>query len=106
MGVGTVVGLYSLLHVLRPDYNPLQRFLSEYAVGRFGALMTVTFFLQALIALAFVTGLFREVRHSGSLLAGCAFLTVAALTLTMAGVFQTDLNNPTGESSRLITRAG
>ena len=39
MGVGTVVALYLLLHILRPDYNPLQRFLSEYAVGRFGVLM-------------------------------------------------------------------
>ena len=49
LGVVTVVTLYLLLHVLRPDYNPLQRFLSEYAVGRFGVLMTAAFFLQALI---------------------------------------------------------
>jgi hypothetical membrane protein len=106
MGVGTVVALYSLLHVLRPDYNPFQHFLSEYAVGRFGMLMTATFLLQALISLALVTGLFREVRHSGSLLAGCAFLTVAALALAVAGVFPTDLSDPTNEPVGLTTRAG
>src|SRR5690242_5158673 len=105
MGVGTVVALYSLLHLLRPEYNPFQRFLSEYAVGRFGMLMTASFLVQALISLALVIGLFREVRHSGSLLAGCAFLTVAALALTVAAVFQTDLSDPT-EPSRLITRTG
>jgi len=53
-----------------------------------------------------VIGLFREVRHSGSLLAGCAFLTVAALTLMVAGVFHTDLSDPTDEPSHLSTRAG
>jgi hypothetical membrane protein len=100
-----VVALYSLLHLLRPDYNPFQRFLSEYAVGRFGGLMTAAFLLQALISLALVIGLFREVRHSGSLLAGCAFLIVAALTLTLAGVFQTDLSDSIGPF-RLITPTG
>lgn len=106
MGVGAVFGLYVVLHLLRPDYNPFQRFLSEYAVGRFGVLMTANFFLQALISLALVIGLFREVRHSGSLLAGCAFLTVAALTLALSGIFPTDLSDSTGEPSRLITRTG
>ena len=85
LGVVTVFALYVLLHVLRPDYNPLRRFLSEYAVGRFGVLMTAAFFLQALISLALVIGLFRDVRHSGSLLAGCAFLTVATVALTVSG---------------------
>jgi hypothetical protein len=106
LGVATVFALYLLLHVLRPDYNPLRRFLSEYAVGRFGVLMTAAFLLQALISLALVIGLFRDVRHSGSLLAGCAFLTIAALTLTVAAVFPTDLIDPAGDQPRLITRAG
>jgi hypothetical protein len=106
LGVATVFALYLLLHVLRPDYNPLRRFLSEYAVGRFGVFMTAAFLVQALISLALVIGLFRDVRHSGSLLAGCAFLTVAAVTLTVAGVFPTDLSDPAGGPPRLITRAG
>jgi hypothetical protein len=96
LGVATVFALYVLLHILRPDENPVQRFLSEYAVGRAGILMTADFFLQALISLALVIGLFRDVRHSGSLLAGCAFLTVAAGMLTVAGVFPTDLSDLAG----------
>ena len=106
LGVASVFALYLLLHVLRPDDNPLRRFLSEYAVGRFGVLMTAAFFLQALIAVALVIGLFREVRHSGSLLAGCAFLTVAAITLIVSGVFPTDLSEPAGHPPRVMTRAG
>jgi hypothetical membrane protein len=106
LGIATVVALYVLLHVLRPDYNPIRHFLSEYAVGRFGVLMTANFLLQALISLVLVIGLFRDVRHSGSLLAGCAFLMVAAVTLTLAGVFPTDLSVPAGDPPRSITRAG
>jgi hypothetical membrane protein len=106
LGVAAVVALYLLLHVLRPDYDPMQRFLSEYAVGRFGLLMTASFLLQALISLALVIGLFLDVRHSGWLLAGCAFLTVAAVALAVAGVFPTDLSDPAGDSPRLTTRAG
>lgn len=106
LGVATVFALYLLLHGLRPDYSPLRRFLSEYAVGRFGVLMTAAFLLQALVSLALVLGLFRDVRHSGSLLAGCAFLTVAAVALTVAGIFPTDLSDPVGDPPRWMTRAG
>ena len=106
LGVATVVALYLLLHVLRPDYNPLRRFLSEYAVGRFGVLMTANFLLQAVISLALMIGLFQDVRHSGSLLVGCAFLTVAAAALAVAGVFPTDPSDPAGAPPRLATRAG
>ena len=106
LGVGAVVALYVLLHLLRPDYDPIRRFLSEYAVGRFGVLMTASFLLQALISLALVIGLFRDVRHSGSLLAGCAFLTVAAAALAVAGVFPTDLSDQPGDQPRLTTRTG
>ncbi len=68
--------------------------------------MTASFLLQALISLALVIGLFRDVRHSGSLLAGCAFLTVAAVALAVAGVFPTDLSESAGGPPHLSTRAG
>jgi hypothetical protein len=68
--------------------------------------MTADFFLQALISLALVIGLFQDVRHSGSLLTGCAFLTVAAVMLTVAGVFPTDLGDPAGGPPHLATPAG
>ena len=106
LGVATVFALYLLLHVLRTDYNPLRRFLSEYAVGRFGVLMTANFLLQALIVLPLVIGLFLDVRHSGSLLAGCACLTVAAVALTVAAIFPTDLSEPAGGPARGVTQAG
>jgi hypothetical membrane protein len=106
LGVATVVALYLLLHFLRPDYNALRRFLSEYAVGRFGILMTANFLLQALVSLALAIGLFLDVRHSGPLLAGCVFLTMAAVTLTVLGVFPADLSDPAGGPPRVLTRAG
>jgi hypothetical protein len=41
-GAGFVV-LLILLHILRPDLDPSWRFISEYAVGRFGYLMIIAF---------------------------------------------------------------
>ena len=40
----TGAGLLIALHGLRPDLNPLSRFVSEYAVGEYGLLMRVAFF--------------------------------------------------------------
>ena len=98
--------LYAALHVLRPDYNPARRFLSEYAVGPFGALMTLEFFVQALIALSLALGLFLEVRRSRSLMVGCLLLAVSAVTAVMLGLFPGDLSDPSGGAPRLVTHSG
>lgn len=37
------------LHILRPDYNPLRNFLSEYAVGPFGFVLTAAAYVLAVI---------------------------------------------------------
>ena len=51
------VVIISALHVLRPDRNPLQQPTSEYAVGRYGWLMTSAFFSMSLASCALVLGL-------------------------------------------------
>jgi hypothetical protein len=42
----------ALLHVLRTDFDPGYRYLSEYARGPYGALMTSTFFVLSAGSLA------------------------------------------------------
>jgi hypothetical protein len=39
------------LHILEPSFDPRFRFMSEYALGRYGWLMTTTFFVLALATL-------------------------------------------------------
>jgi hypothetical protein len=46
-GVATFSGLVALEHVLRPDYDPRRRYVSEYAVGRYHEVMTAAFFALA-----------------------------------------------------------
>ena len=50
-----------LLHLLRTDFDPTYRYLSEYARGRYGILMTSTFFALSAGSLALSFGLWRSV---------------------------------------------
>lgn len=48
-----------VLHVLRPDHNPIRQPTSEYAVGPYGSLMTSAFFSMSVASLALAFGLYR-----------------------------------------------
>lgn len=95
-----------LLHVLRTDYNPACRFLSEYAVGRFGILGTVAFCLLAVTTLAFAVTLLLEVQRSGFLVATCFLLFVAGLGFCALALFPTDLSPPNGGPPPIRTSVG
>ena len=47
------------LHVLRPEYDPVSRVTSNYAVGPYGYLMTATFFAFAAALFVLSFGLSR-----------------------------------------------
>ena len=57
VGSTYVVVIISALHVLRLDLDPLQRPTSEYAVGRYGWLMTSACFSMRVASCALVLGL-------------------------------------------------
>ena len=59
-----------LLHLLRTDYGPGYRFLSEYVIGPYGALMTSTFFVLSVGSLALSFGLWRSVSAKRRFLPG------------------------------------
>ena len=52
------------LHFLRPDYYPIRRLVSEYAVGPYAFLMTSAFFGLSLGSLALVIGLYQAVSRT------------------------------------------
>jgi len=43
VGISYFLTTVIALHFLRPDYDPASRFVSEYAVGSYGFLMTSAF---------------------------------------------------------------
>ena len=93
------------LHLLRPDYNPLRNFLSEYLVGPFGFLGTAAAYLMAATFLMLLIGLRLSVHPSGFLTASCVLIGVMIICVCVCAVFPIDLFPPDG-SRPPFTRAG
>jgi len=95
-----------MLHVIRKDYNPACRFLSEYAVGPFGILGTVAFCLLAATTLALAITLLLQVQLSWLLVLTCCLLCVASLGFCALALFPTDLSPPQGGPPPIRTSIG
>src|SRR5215204_2583678 len=80
-----------VLHILEPGFDPRFRFMSEYALGDYGWLMTTTFFVLGLATFAVAAGL-RDVHQSSQRARiGFGLLAVGALFVCLAGVFKDSL---------------
>ena len=76
------------LHVLEPDYDARYKFMSDYAWSSHGWLMTTTFFVLALAILAVAYGIRAVLGTSPGARLGWGLLVVAALGVSLAGVFR------------------
>jgi hypothetical protein len=85
------VGAIGLLHVLRTDYDPGYRYLSEYVVGPYGALMTSTFFVLSVGSLALSFGLWQSVSSKLRFLPGLLLWLTWACAVLLAGIYPGDL---------------
>lgn len=93
---GTFAALLLTLHLTEPGLDPTWRFVSEYALGRTGALMTAAFVALAVALLAAVVALARPVRALPARI-GLVLLAVAAAGLLLAAAFPTDpITTPAG----------
>jgi hypothetical membrane protein len=77
-----------VLHILEPEFDPRFRFMSEYALGDYGWLMTTTFFVLGLAPLAAAIGLQNVHQWSRSTRIGLGLLVVAAMFIWLAGIFR------------------
>jgi hypothetical protein len=93
-GVLTFAGLVGLLHLLRRDLNPVRNFLSLYAVGRWGPLMTIALLSLGAAATALTIVLSRgdsiAARPRPAAWLGRAALAVYAAGLVTIAIFPTD----------------
>jgi hypothetical membrane protein len=76
------------LHILQPDFDPRFRFMSEYALGDYGWLMTTTFFALGLAPFVAAIGLRGVHQSSRSTRIGLGLLVVAATFIWLAGIFK------------------
>jgi len=80
-----------LLHVLRPDYAPTNHMISDYAVGRYGWVMTTWFLAMSCGCLMLLLGLARSGPSSIAARLGTLLLGIASVGLVISAVFPTDL---------------
>ncbi len=83
-----------VLHLLRPDTNPVRQAVSNYAVGPYGLLMTSAFFALALGMFALSLGLARNMMPTRRELVGTLLLYVASAGMVVVGIFPGDVNVP------------
>jgi len=96
-----------LLHILRTDFDPRYRYLSEYVNGPYGALMTSTFFVLSLGSLALAFGLWRTVSSKIRFAPGTLLWLAWACTVFLAGVYPSDLQeSPTTCNGRIHNQMG
>ena len=84
-GVVSVVAL----HVLRPELAPLSHRLSEYAIGRYGGLMTAAFVCVGASLLMLAGALVEDDRRASARIVAAA-VGVAGVGMMLSGVFRTD----------------
>ena len=87
-GVLFVLLLLSL-HVLEPEFDPTWRFISEYALGTFGWMMHLAFFMLATSLLSAGVALFSYVRSVVGYI-GLAILGISVIGIVIAAIFTTD----------------
>jgi hypothetical protein len=116
LGLVAIVGiLYFViavvaLHVLRPELNPINHAVSNYAIGPFGFLMISAFFTLALSEFALALGLARSLTSSKSACISVLLLSLAGVGLVVTGIFPGDVKSlhPPGTATAIIhwTSAG
>ena len=101
-----VGGLFTVLlaglHLAKPELEPTWRFVSEYALGRAGWMMTCAFISLATSLLAAVVATCRHV-HTVAGRIGLVILLVATVGLLIAAGFETD---PINTAVDAYTQAG
>jgi len=79
------------MHRLRPDYNPRSRYISEYAVGKFGHLAVSSFVSYGLAILGIYLCLHTVLSVSGQSNIGLNLMAIWGVAVVIAGFFDTDL---------------
>lgn len=87
------LALLASLHLLSPEFAPSWRMISEYALGRYGWMLSLMFLAMGMSSWALAAAIWRQVQTTAGK-AGLWFLIAAGLGGVMASVF--DVSHETG----------
>jgi hypothetical protein len=88
------------LHFLHPDLNPLSRPTSEYAVGKYGFLMSTAFFSMSVATFSLLIGLYKGVSKPAQSRIGLILLGIWGTGVLVAMLFPI---NPEGTEITTIS---
>ena len=81
--------LLGTLHIIKPEYDPSWRMVSEYAIGRFGWAMQFAFFSLAVASMCAISAVWSQLRSTIGYI-GLMLLLVAATGMIIGGIFPSD----------------
>jgi hypothetical protein len=81
-----------VLHFLRPEYNPINHAVSNYAVGSYGFFMTAGFYALALSLLALALGLIRSIALTNLSRVAVLLLCLASSGMVVMSIFPGDVH--------------
>ncbi|HEY0678292.1 MAG TPA: DUF998 domain-containing protein [Chitinophagaceae bacterium] len=84
------LGLLLLLHFIKPEMDPSWHFISEYALGRYGWVMSFSFLLIAAGYISLFAALRLQFPRSIPGKIAQVLILISAAGLALAGVFATD----------------
>jgi hypothetical protein len=90
-GISYFIVVVMVLHFLQPDLHVLYRYISEYAVGRYGWLMTSAFYGLSLGSFSLTLGLYRKISRKGRSWVGLMLLAMWSFGILVAGIYKADL---------------
>jgi len=94
--------LLAALHVVKPEFDPSWRMISEYEIGRYGWVMQGAFLFLAVSDVALFVAVRSQIRTIGGRI-GLALLLLSAIGVTIAAIFTTD---PITANKDVITSHG
>ena len=81
--------LLTALHIIKPELDPSWHFISEYAIGDNGWIMTLAFLSLALSCVSLAVALWPHAKGIVGKI-GLALLLISAVGMAIAGMFTTD----------------
>src|SRR5262245_45942138 len=81
--------LLAVLHILKPEYDPSWRMVSEYEIGRFGWAMQLAFFSLATASVSAIAAVWSQAKSIIGYV-GLVLLLVAATGIIIGGIFPSD----------------
>jgi len=110
VGIAYFFAAVTAEELLRPLYDPVQRTISELAVGPFGFLQTSAFVVLGLSLLALQHALYRRLRHTTASRVALVLMGLCGIFSFVAAAFPTDLKGAVvtvaGTIHELVASAG